>query len=249
MQAVLVMFRSDGERRSFSITRDVTVVGRREDADLRIPLGDVSRKHCRLVKEDETLRLEDLGSSNGTYHNGQRVEREAILSAGDSVQVGPVVFVLQVDGYPADDQLQPITVDTATASSYSGDVPPMPAPPEEQGLEELQPLEDEAVTQTFPEALPEAEALSDADALTDADALPGEELEPLPEEPAPLDEHAPAAAEAEERFPMDDLEPLPEPQDDGFQVVDGAGQEQMEELEPLDELDHIEMESDERQQQ
>jgi len=107
MQAVLVMFRSDGERRSFSVARDITVIGRREDCDLRIPLGDISRKHCRLIRDGETLRVEDLGSSNGTFHNGQRVQ-EATLTAGDSVQLGPVVFVLQVDGVPADDELAPV---------------------------------------------------------------------------------------------------------------------------------------------
>src|SRR5262245_42368052 len=74
MQAVLVMFRSDGERRSFSIARDMTVIGRREDCDLRIPLGDVSRKHCRLVRDGDMLKVEDLGSSNGTYLNGRRVQ-------------------------------------------------------------------------------------------------------------------------------------------------------------------------------
>jgi pSer/pThr/pTyr-binding forkhead associated (FHA) protein len=111
MQVVLVMFRSDGERRSFSITRDVTVVGRREDCDFRIPLGDVSRKHCRLIKNagDGTLKIEDLGSSNGTYHNGQRVQ-EALLSPGDTLQIGPVIFVVQVDGVPADDEMQPVTI-------------------------------------------------------------------------------------------------------------------------------------------
>jgi pSer/pThr/pTyr-binding forkhead associated (FHA) protein len=105
------MFRSDGDRRSFSLTRDITVIGRREDCDLRIPLGEVSRKHCRLVRDGDSLRLEDLGSSNGTYHNGQRVQ-EAILSPGDSVQVGPLVFVLQVDGIPPEDELAPVTVGT-----------------------------------------------------------------------------------------------------------------------------------------
>lgn len=117
MQAVLVMFRSDGERRSFSIARDVTVIGRREDADLRIPLGDVSRKHARLIREPDGLRLEDLGSSNGTFLNGQRIEVEAMLQAGDSIQVGPVVFVLQVDGYPQDEELNPITSESATAAA------------------------------------------------------------------------------------------------------------------------------------
>ena len=106
MQVVLVMFRADGERRSFSIVRDMTVVGRREDCDLRIPLGEVSRKHCRLIMDGEAVRLEDLGSSNGTFHNGERV-REAALAPGDTVQIGPVTFMVQIDGVPADEDMQP----------------------------------------------------------------------------------------------------------------------------------------------
>jgi pSer/pThr/pTyr-binding forkhead associated (FHA) protein len=100
------MFRADGERRSFSIVRDMTVVGRREDCDLRIPLGEVSRKHCRLIKDGEAIRLEDLGSSNGTFHNGER-SREATLAAGDTIQIGPVTFMVQIDGVPADEDMQP----------------------------------------------------------------------------------------------------------------------------------------------
>jgi predicted component of type VI protein secretion system len=129
MQAVLVMFRNDGEPRSFSITRDITVIGRREDCDLRIPLGDVSRKHCRLIHDGEIFRVEDLGSSNGTFRNGERVQ-EATLQAGDSVQLGPVVFVLQIDGVPADDQLQPVIAPPATEqatapASEEGVIPPV----------------------------------------------------------------------------------------------------------------------------
>jgi predicted component of type VI protein secretion system len=99
------MFRADGERRSFSVMRDLTVIGRREDCDLRIPLGDVSRKHCRLIRENNSLRLEDLGSSNGTFHNGKRVQETAV-QAGDTIQVGPVVFLVQIDGLPADEHIQ-----------------------------------------------------------------------------------------------------------------------------------------------
>ena len=114
MQAVLVMFRSDGEKRSFSIVRDMTVIGRREDCDLRIPLGEVSRKHCRLVRDGDTLKLEDLGSSNGTLLNGQRVQ-EALLSPGDTIQVGPVVFAIQIDGEPPEEDLRPVTAAGAGA--------------------------------------------------------------------------------------------------------------------------------------
>ena len=106
MQVVLVMFRADGERKSFSITRDVTVMGRREDCDFRIPLGDISRKHCRLIKEENSLKVEDLGSSNGTYVNGKRIH-ESEVGPGDTVQIGPVVFVAQIEGEPADEELHP----------------------------------------------------------------------------------------------------------------------------------------------
>lgn len=107
MQVVLVMFRAGGDRRSFSVTRDITVIGRREDCDLRIPVSEVSRKHCRIIREGATIRAEDLGSSNGTFHNGQRIAGSATIEPGDSIQVGPVVFVLQVDGSPPDDELAP----------------------------------------------------------------------------------------------------------------------------------------------
>src|SRR5947209_4892209 len=115
MQAVLVMFRSDGERRSFSVTRDITVVGRREDCDLRIPLGDVSRKHCRIIRNeaDGTITLEDLGSANGTFINGERIQQETFAQPGDTITVGPVSFVIQVDGVPADDELTPYVAPAA----------------------------------------------------------------------------------------------------------------------------------------
>ena len=123
MQAVLVMFRSDGERRSFSMARDMTVVGRREDCDLRIPLGEVSRKHCRILRDGDSLKLEDLGSSNGTFLNGSRVQ-EAILSPGDTIQVGPVVFVLQIDGQPSDEELQPVQMESDAAGVLGDDEGP-----------------------------------------------------------------------------------------------------------------------------
>ena len=125
MQVVLVMFRPEGDRRSFSITRHTTVVGRREDCDFRIPLGEISRKHCRLIKDEDALRIEDLGSSNGTYHNGERVQ-EATLGPGDTLQIGSVVFVVQIDGVPADDELQPVTAPTATGrEGHSVETAPM----------------------------------------------------------------------------------------------------------------------------
>jgi len=100
----------------------MTVVGRREDCDLRIPLSDVSRKHCRLILEGETIKIEDLGSSNGTYRNGERVQQTELV-AGDTLQIGPVIFCLQVDGYPADEDLQPITAAATAADTAASGAP------------------------------------------------------------------------------------------------------------------------------
>ena len=124
MQVVLVMFTAAGERRSFSLSKDLTTIGRRENADLRIPLGDVSRKHCRLTLRGNQLHLNDLGSSNGTLVNGARVD-SADLHPGDVLKVGPVQFVVQIDGQPADDAITP----PSAASADTGDFDLMPDAP------------------------------------------------------------------------------------------------------------------------
>lgn len=128
MQVVLAMFRSDGDRRSFSLHKDQTVIGRREDCDLRIPLGEISRKHCRFIKDGEELRVEDLGSSNGTYHNGQRIQ-EAVIAPGDTVQVGSIAFVIQIDGTPGDDELQPVLATPASTPQVEDSGAPAEAAP------------------------------------------------------------------------------------------------------------------------
>jgi pSer/pThr/pTyr-binding forkhead associated (FHA) protein len=61
------------------ILKDLTLVGRKEDADMRLDHKSVSKMHSVLVKTDGLLLLRDLGSTNGTRVNGQRVRRAALL--------------------------------------------------------------------------------------------------------------------------------------------------------------------------
>ncbi|HEV8293410.1 MAG TPA: FHA domain-containing protein [Tepidisphaeraceae bacterium] len=187
MQVVLVMFRADGERRSFSLPRTVTVIGRREDCDLRIPLGDVSRKHCRFIADNDVLKIEDLGSSNGTFHNGVRIQ-EAMINPGDTVQVGPVMFVVQINGVPADEEIQP----PAAAPATSDDTHTPPADIEVDQLEE--------VSDDIPEA-GEApmEQLEDA-AIAHLDAAEAEEgINVDTEEVEEITEELPEEDEADNR--------------------------------------------------
>lgn len=64
---------------------DSIIVGRRSDCALSIPDEFVSGNHARLFIENGTLIVEDLGSSNGTWVNGERITRQA-LKQGDEVR-------------------------------------------------------------------------------------------------------------------------------------------------------------------
>ena len=99
VEAKLVMFRASGERREFPLGSQRTLVGRKNDCDIRIPLSEVSRHHTEFLVEGEKVLLKDLGSANGTFVNNKRVQSDT-LSPGDHVIIGPVVFTLQVDGEP-----------------------------------------------------------------------------------------------------------------------------------------------------
>src|SRR3982751_1716523 len=69
------------------ITRDVTVVGRREFCDVQINHPGLSKRHCVLVRTSGLLVVRDLASTNGTKVKGQKV-RWAALLPGDRLNLG-----------------------------------------------------------------------------------------------------------------------------------------------------------------
>ncbi len=73
------------------IVKDLVVVGRKEECDLRLEHKSVSKMHCVLVKTDGLLLLRDLGSTNGTRVNGTRVRRAALLP-NDQVSIAHYKF-------------------------------------------------------------------------------------------------------------------------------------------------------------
>jgi pSer/pThr/pTyr-binding forkhead associated (FHA) protein len=79
---------------SFELARSDMVLGRHSGADVRLPLPDVSRRHCRFVCLHGIWRIYDLDSMNGLFVNGQRV-RDAVLHDGDVIGIGG--FSLKVE--------------------------------------------------------------------------------------------------------------------------------------------------------
>src|SRR4029077_17260580 len=79
----------------FDLVKALIVVGRKEDCDLRLEHKSVSKLHCVLVKTDGLLLLRDLGSTNGTRVNGQRVRRAALLP-NDPLQLASLRYTVQL---------------------------------------------------------------------------------------------------------------------------------------------------------
>jgi len=100
MNVNLVLLTKDGSAKSFTLPSTVTSIGRRQDCDFCLPLSSVSRKHCEVNLDKGQVTIRDFGSQNGTYLNGQRIE-EVRAKAGDLLKIGPVKFVIQIDGQPA----------------------------------------------------------------------------------------------------------------------------------------------------
>ena len=76
------------------------VVGRAPTSDIPVFDPTISRRHAELNTDEKNLHVRDLGSSNGTFLNGSRVET-CTVSVGDTITFGKVAFKLQQVGAPA----------------------------------------------------------------------------------------------------------------------------------------------------
>ena len=78
------------------------VVGRSSDLDMVLVEEMVSRKHARIAYEDDAIVIEDLGSTNGTFVNGEKIKRTQ-LKEGDRVLIGTSILkVIVVEGPPTE---------------------------------------------------------------------------------------------------------------------------------------------------
>src|SRR3954453_685301 len=89
--AYLVVLAGVSAGEMFKLQVDTTIIGRGPRCGVRLNDEGVSREHCQLVREPrkdgDKIILEDLGSTNGTFCNGARVDRRA-LTDGDKIMVG-----------------------------------------------------------------------------------------------------------------------------------------------------------------
>jgi predicted component of type VI protein secretion system len=86
---------------TFALEGDQLIIGRDATHAVSINDAEVSRKHARLTFQGGKYVIEDLGSTNGTFVNGQRLVSPAVLKAGDVVSLGEQI-VLMYEGLSAD---------------------------------------------------------------------------------------------------------------------------------------------------
>src|SRR5580704_5526387 len=75
----------------FQLVADEVTIGRQATSELCVGDLSVSRQHCVIEPGREGFQIRDLGSNNGTFVNGRRVD-QCILAYGDKIRVGDTVF-------------------------------------------------------------------------------------------------------------------------------------------------------------
>ena len=204
MDYQLVVIRGRSASTAVKLQDGTTIAGRQDDCHLRIRSSQVSRKHCELFEKHGLLLVKDLGSSNGTFVNGKKIDGQRVMEPGDELSVGPITFRVEKIGQP----IAAKPSDVSPASKKSSDT----AVTAGIAVAEAVPAEDdfEIEFDESPSGFGAGEDLGFEIELDDALAAPvalEPEADPAPAKPAPA-KVAPAKAKAPEPEPAKADEPI-----------------------------------------
>src|SRR5689334_19131331 len=126
---------------AFTLEGDQITIGRDSVNEIVINDAEISRRHARLTFQGGKYVLEDLGSTNGTFVNGQRLAGPRVLKAGEVVSLGEqIVMVFEATSFDAGATVvspraaavppvsRPIAPPPPAPAEYVGSVPVNPAP-------------------------------------------------------------------------------------------------------------------------
>ena len=111
----LVSAADSGQPARTPLHKAVFYIGRSHECDLVVPHASISRQHALISCQDGAFYLEDLRSKNGVLLNHHRVQERVEIKAGDEIQFGDIVFILEGPGpaeaaaAPANERHQPVS--------------------------------------------------------------------------------------------------------------------------------------------
>jgi len=114
---IVIVGRSVGKM--YKIEKRENIIGRSPDADVFIDDDGVSRRHSKMLHGVEGIRLLDLGSTNGTFANGKRIDAH-VLSDGDRIQIGSTTILKFSYQDDVEEQFQKQLYDSATRDGLTG---------------------------------------------------------------------------------------------------------------------------------
>ena len=94
MHVKLKVLRGASAGKEVAISGPRFFIGRSEECHLRANSDAISRRHCAITVDNDEVKIRDLGSRNGTYVNGQRIEGEHRVQMGDQLRIGPLEFLV-----------------------------------------------------------------------------------------------------------------------------------------------------------
>ena len=97
MRVILRVVGGKNDGREIKISVPEFIIGRGEKAHLRPSSDLISRQHCKISVKDSTVVVEDMGSRNGSFLNGEQLSKPTVAKSGDSVRVGRLHFELVID--------------------------------------------------------------------------------------------------------------------------------------------------------
>jgi hypothetical protein len=125
----LIVRRGPQPNQIYELNKDIITLGRDITNDIVINDPEVSRHHCRMTRGGGGYTLEDLGSTNGTFVNGQRLTGARPLAGGDMVGLGETVTLGYESTIPAPEPGQQATMMGASAQPAPYQSPAYQPPP------------------------------------------------------------------------------------------------------------------------
>ncbi|MEZ4368822.1 MAG: FHA domain-containing protein [Kofleriaceae bacterium] len=93
----LVIQDDEGKTTVVPLIRDEITIGRKEGNTIRLTERNVSRRHARILRNDGTIQIEDLGSYNGVRVNGAKIAQRTALSVSDRAQIGDYLLEIKAE--------------------------------------------------------------------------------------------------------------------------------------------------------